>query len=406
MKRWIGILVPLLAIAAAQRPNAPAWAVGTIAAAPYPYLPGSAIALRVNGIAPPFSWFTTGGARQASEFMPSGAPGSQSTVVASSPHGIAAHTFVLAAPPAKDEAFLAVASYDDGVVIHDAQPPFAVRSVLGIGGAPADVAIGPGGILASADTDGTTATIATLSPWSVRSIPGVVFADELAFDERTGALFVTDRDIDGPGAITRIAPDGTTERRILGLTSEGLAIDERRQLVYVANVNDGTISVIDASTLVERRRFPAAGRVFSLALSNDGTRLYAVSNQSLDSPFARPGSVTLFRMRDGRPVRKARSGPLLFPIGVALDPSHRRIFVTDESGDLVYVLDANTLEPVHEPLRTCSVPWKPTVSRTRLWIPCARSNSVDVFDLRTLARVGGAPFATGGYPLGVAIYHP
>lgn len=401
------MLVPLLALAAVQRTHAPQWAVGTIAAASYPYLPGSAIALHVEGLQQPVSWFATGeGAIEPSGLVPGGEPGSQTTLIASAPDGVAAHTFTIAPPPAPSQPFIAVASYDDGVVIHDAQSPFAIHGVLGIGGPAADIEISANGVLASADTDGTTATMATLSPWIVRSIAGVTSADELAFDDRTGALFVTDRDVNGAGAITKIAADGTVERRILGLTSEGLAIDERRGLIYVANVNDGTISVVDARTLVERRRFPAVDRVFSLALSPDGTRLYAVSNQSVDSPFARAGSVTLFRLHGDAAVRIARSGPLRFPLGAALDPSRRRLFVTDEGADVVYVLDARTLEQVHEPLRTCGVPWKPTIDRTRLYIPCARSNSIDVYDLRTLARVSGAPFATGGYPLAVAIYRP
>jgi DNA-binding beta-propeller fold protein YncE len=80
--------------------------------------------------------------------------------------------------------------------------------------------------------------------------------------------------------------------------------------------------------------------------------------------------------------------------------------VTDEDTDAVDVLDARTLGIVHAPLHTCTTPWKPTIDRHRLFVPCAGSDQVDVFDTATLQRVPGAPFATGGYPLSVAIWNP
>ena len=406
MKRLIAAALTLLCVAAAQRSSAPHWAAGTISAAPYPYIRGSVIPLDVTGIRGPFAFVTSSDAAvEDGRLTLSDSTGTSATVIAAGRKGLAMHNFAVTAPPPADRAFIAVASYDDGVVIHDPQAPFTVRGVLGIGGAPADVAIDSRGVLASADTDGTTATLASLQPWQVRTIGGVPFADELAFDSRTGALFVTDRDIDGFGAITRIDPDGTTRHRVLGLTSEGLAVDPKRGLVYVANVNDGSVSVVDAGTLVERRRFHAVSRVFSLALSADGALLYAVSNQSLDSPFAAPGGVVLYDVRGTRSHLLARSGPLHFPVGIALDEAYHRIYVTDESDDSIDVLDAHTLRPLHDPLQTCDVPWKPQVDDGLLYVPCARSGRIDVFDTRTLHRIAGAPFITGGYPLAVAIWH-
>jgi DNA-binding beta-propeller fold protein YncE len=44
------------------------------------------------------------------------------------------------------------------------------------------------------------------------------------------------------------------------------------------------------------------------------------------------------------------------------------------------------------------------VADGRLFVPCANADKVDVFDLRTLRRVNGAPFSTGGYPLSVAFW--
>jgi DNA-binding beta-propeller fold protein YncE len=156
-----------------------------------------------------------------------------------------------------------------------------------------------------------------------------------------------------------------------------------------------------------RERFHAVSRVFSLALSPDGARLYAVSNQSTASPFAAAGSVVTIALRP-KPHAIARSADLAFPVGIALDAAHGRLYVTDEELDAVHVLDAKTLRALRPPLDTCRTPWKPLLDPVddRLYVPCARADLVDAFDARDLQRVKGAPFATGGYPLAVSVWHP
>ena len=156
------------------------------------------------------------------------------------------------------------------------------------------------------------------------------------------------------------------------------------------------------------RRFPAVARVFSLALSPGGDRLYAISNQSADSPFAKPGAAIAISLDGAAPRVVARSADLAFPIGVALDARSATLFVSDEERREIDVLDARTLRAKRAPLRTCAIPWKLTVDEPseRLYVPCAGDNEIDVFDTRTLRRVAHAPFATGGYPLAVAVWHP
>ena len=77
--------------------------------------------------------------------------------------------------------------------------------------------------------------------------------------------------------------------------------------------------MVDAKSMVELRRFAVVARVFSLALSDDGSRLFAVSNQSLGSPFSAAGSVVAVDVGAGVPHIVARNAPLTFPIGIALD---------------------------------------------------------------------------------------
>ncbi len=411
VRRLAILALALLALAAAAaRVPSTRLASGAIAGSNWPYLPGSLLPLRVDGFAPPYDVELLGPGRLvpgAFYAVPQNARPGSALIVAGNAAGLAATNLRIAAPPASARPLLLVASYDDGLVFHDGRD-FSVLGVLATGGAPSDVAIDARGRIAATDTQGSALTFVTLSPWRVGRARGVPLGDEIAADEPLHALFVTDRDANGGGALTRVGASGDVTRVATGETAEGIAIDLRRQLVYVANANDGTVAEVDARAMRVVRRFPAVARIFSLALSPDGKRLYGVSNQSAGSPFAAPGAVVAIALTGARPHVVRTSAPLAFPLGIAIDPSGRTLFVTDEQLGRVYVLNSRSLRPEREALTTCRTPWKPSLDARggRLYVPCAQADAVDAFDLRTLRRVARAPFATGGYPLAVAVWHP
>lgn len=403
----LALLLLSLAGAAARTVQLHA-ATATIAAARWPYLPGSRLALRVAGITAPYAVTIFGPGRLLpgnTYEVPVAARTASALVIAGNTAGLGSTLVRIGSPPKANAALLLVASYDDGLVLHDSRS-FAAQGVLATGGAPSDVAVDAAGRVAVTDTQGSELTLVGLAPWSVARIAGVVTADEIAIDRASGAIFATDRDWNGSGALTRVL-NGSVARVATGDTAEGLAVDERRGLVYVANANDGTIAVVDARSLRVLRRFRAIERVFSLALSPNGRLLYAISNEAADSMFAHAGSAIAIDV-GGVPRVVAHSAPLAFPIGVALDARSNTLFVSDESLHAVYVLDARTLRAKRPPLGTCAVPWKLTFDAPseRLYVPCAADDEVDVFDARTLQRAQGAPFATGGYPLAIAVRHP
>lgn len=404
------LLASLALTAAAERMPSPTRATGRFIVAPWPYLPGSVVPLRIDGFASPFGTSILGPGRIAGGNVyevPLGTRPQSALLVGGSATGLASVKLRIAAPPSLRRSLLVVASYDEGLVFHDAGTR-AVLGVLATGGAPSDVALDTSGTIATADTDGATLTRATLSPWSVSKVDGVVLGDEIAIDPATRAIFVTDRDAEGGGALTRITSDGAVTRVTTGQTAEGIAIDARRHLVYVANSNDGTIAAVDARSMRLLRRFSAVSRIFSLAISPDGSLLYGISNESASSPFGRSGCAVALALQGGKPRIVARSADLGFPLGVALDAAQNSLYVTDEGANVVDVLDARTLRSKRAPLRTCTTPWKPTfdAAGSRLYVPCAQSDSIDVFDTRTLRRIAGAPFPTGSYPLSVAVWHP
>jgi DNA-binding beta-propeller fold protein YncE len=411
LRIFASLLAALFALsaAAARAPDVQR-ATGRIAVSDWPYMPGSTIPLRIDGFSPPFQAVLLGAGRIAPGGLyeiPADAGVGKALIVAGNEDGLAATTLHIAHPPPAKDGLIVVASYDDGIIFHRARN-YAVLGVLATGGTPGDVAVDRFGKIAVPDTEGSALTLAGLEPWSVGRVDGVVLGDEVAIDSTTRAVFVTDRDVNGDGALTRISVDRSLARVTTGATAEGLAVDERHQLVYVANANDGTVAEVDARSMRLVRKFHVVSRVFSLALSSDGSVLYAISNESAGSLFGAPGSAVALELKTPTPRVIARSSNLAFPIGVALDSSTQTLFVTDESTDQIDVLDALSLHAKRPPLPTCSTPWKPALDEVsgRLYVPCAGANEIDAFDARTLHRVANAPFATGSYPLAVAVWHP
>jgi DNA-binding beta-propeller fold protein YncE len=102
-------------------------------------------------------------------------------------------------------------------------------------------------------------------------------------------------------------------------------------------------------------------------------------------------------------VPRSTGSPDALPLGVAVDASAAKLFVTNEGDDDVAVFALPSLHR-EATLRVGRTPWLPSVDVRRhlLYIPNARDNSLDVFDTHTLARVaGGVP--TCAYPVGVAV---
>lgn len=365
-----------------------------------PFISGSRVPVDASGIDAPFSIALLGpGSVENHDFLaPQVDAATTATLIGATHDAIAYSTVRIVPAPGAHRSLIAVASYENGIAIHDAST-FALLGYAPIGGAPGDVIFEPDGALAAPTTDGDTVTRISRAPWKLAVTRNVPLGNEIANDPRTGSIFVSNRDAGGFGALTRIVPNGTVSRVRTGDTAEGIAIDSRRGLAYVGNVNDNTVAAVDVRTMRVVRKYASVPRTFGIALDDKTQRLFVVSNMSPSMP-GNGGDVAAIDLRTGRIV--AKSARLPFPLGVVYDAPRTRLFVTDESSDRVYVLDARSLRAKHPPLETCRTPWRPRIAGKRLYVPCARSNQVDVFELGTLRRVPHAPFSTGGFPLSVA----
>ena len=323
----------------------------------------------------------------------------RATILAATRDGAGSKELRLVPWPAQQNVF-AVACYDDGVALHRASDG-ALLGVLALDGGTGDVAQVGDHLVAPSVTAPVLWEIVR-STGAYRAIDDVPTGNEVSGFR--GAAYVTNRDIAGDGAFTRVrfTPAGQTVDRVrTGITAEGLAIDARGGVAYVSNVNDASVAVVDLAAMRVTRRFEAPERAFGIAYDAALNRVDVVAN--IPRTPVRPGGfVASIDVSSGRTV--ARSKRFVFPLGVALDPVSRRAFVSDEATGTVAVLDTRTLRSVHRPLNACQVAWRPAIDlvRRRLYVPCARANAVAAFDLRTLARVPGSPFRTAGYPLGIA----
>lgn len=323
------------------------------------------------------------------------------TIIAATPFAYALAELHLVPPPGSGEKIIAVASYGSGIALHS-EKNFALIGIVASAEPAGDVAVGADGAIYAPLTDTTTVMAVTRAPWSIGQIAGVPVGNEVAVDGRDGAIFVSNRDIGGKGALTRIL-HGAVERVVTGVTAEGLALDSAGHHIFVGNVNDESVLEVDTRTMQPVRRLHSVPRTFGIALDEQARNLFVVSNQNERMRHG-GGYVARIDLSTARGRIAAHSKNLPFPVGIAYDAKTHRVFTTDEDLGSVSVFNANTLVQAHRALQACNLPWRPHVDERlrRLYVPCAKANAVAVFDLDTLRQLPGSPFPTGTYPLGVA----
>ncbi len=155
---------------------------------------------------------------------------------------------------------------------------------------------------------------------------GVPAGDEAIVDPPLHAAFVTNRERNGSGALTRV---GFRRKRRCGddrryrrrhRARRRTADRLRRQCRRWHDRRGGRALVATFGAV-----FLPTDRVFSLAIRPDGDRFYAVSNTTATPPLRNAGGVIAIEPFP-RPHIVARSAGLTFPIGIALDARAHRAF--------------------------------------------------------------------------------
>lgn len=154
----------------------------------------------------------------------------------------------------------------------------------------------------------------------------------------------------------------------------GLALSPDAAVLYVANAQSGTLSVIDTASqaVVNTLSVNPGGRLNSVLVSSDGKRLY-VSD-------AKAGGVHVFSLPEGEKI--AAVPVRLFPQRMALAPENARLYVVNSASNNVSVLDTNTqtlLTNIAVNERPYAIALAPDHSRA--YVTSSQTHSITVLDL-------------------------
>ncbi len=180
----------------------------------------------------------------------------------------------------------------------------------------------------------------------------------------------------------------------VGQEPHGIAVDNHRDLVYIANHLGGNVSVLDGST-------GAVVRVLSLghASGGNGVALDPVAGLLyVANKFT--GDVSRVLVEDGQPPASTAAGAQ--PDGVAVDPATGIVYVANFGSNTITLLDGVT----GTVRRTAPAGGEPAFialdpARGRFYVTHHLDATVGSYDLATGDLLGTLP--TGGGPYGIAL---
>ena len=152
----------------------------------------------------------------------------------------------------------------------------------------------------------------------------------VALDPSETRVYVTD--LQSPTVFAVNLAAGDIQEARAGGGPEGITLAPDGSAIWIANRDDGTISVLDPYTLGMTGTMLSGRAPVRIAFSSDGSRAYVVN--------AGEGSVSIF---DARGRTRLGAIPVgLYPLGIAVDPNGTRAYVVSTRDDEISVLDLAT----------------------------------------------------------------
>ena len=154
------------------------------------------------------------------------------------------------------------------------------------------------------------------------------------------------------GTVSRIdlASGLKTHERPAGKGAEGVAVSPDGREVWVANREDGTLTVHDPGTLALRRRMSSRGFPIRVTFANDGRHALVVNagaaNLAVFDTRTRLRIATVELAEAGMDYNQTMLGRAALPVGVVVDPARSRAYVAISGGDRVAVIDTRTWKVV------------------------------------------------------------
>ncbi len=156
---------------------------------------------------------------------------------------------------------------------------------------------------------------------------------EVLVDEDNNMIYITD--VGKPGNIWVIDGNTNTYSHSIpntGQTTTGLTFAGSKDIIYVTNMGDNTIGVIDVNKRELIKSFPSGGES-PVNITSDGEHLFVTNQKS--------GTLTILD-KEGKLLKSIETGD--GAIGIAYDPVENRLYSANRQTGTTTVLDAKTYE--------------------------------------------------------------
>lgn len=235
---------------------------------------------------------------------------------------------------------------------------------------------------------------ALLSPGLPNPIPVGTYPVYACINKTTKVLYVTNLEDNTVSVI-----DASTNLLIatipVGTFPNGVCVNEETNMIYVANNSDGTVSVIDGNSNLVVTTITVGSSPAQTAV-NENTNLIYVSNLGDGTVSVIDGSTNL--------VITVITTNTSEPFGIGINQNTNLIYVSSIGSNNVIVIDGSTNTIVGLPIAVGSGPQGVCVNENSnlIYVVNNNDNTVSVIDGNT-ATVIGSPIPTGNSPTEIAV---
>ncbi|MGA0587378.1 cytochrome D1 domain-containing protein [Dyella sp. KRB-257] len=228
----------------------------------------------------------------------------------------------------------------------------------------------------------------------VRMLRGVSDPEQLALGPDGKRLYVASED-SGRLFVFDLGSGQIVKRLQVGGEPEGVGVSDDGSRICATSEAKGTVALIDGRELRVQRIESVGQRPRNCRFSHDGTTLYV--------PAEVGATLSMIDLdRGGPPHTVPLAGAGVRPMGVALAPDGRSLYLTTGHAGLVLRLDARTGK-VSGRVKVGDRPWGLAIAADgrRLYTADGPSNTVSVVALPEMSRL--TSIAVGEKPWGVAV---
>lgn len=229
----------------------------------------------------------------------------------------------------------------------------------------------------------------------VLALAGLVALDAPAAHAAGGPLVYTANRDAGTVSVIDTSSNTVTATIPVGAGPAGIAENPARTRVYVSNNTDSTVSVIDTSTNTVTATIPGITQAFGMTVTPSGAQVYVIESGTVNKVAVID---TATNTVTGTPISVGTS-----PYHVLISPDGAKAYVTNNGSNTVSVISTAT-RTVTATIAVGTTPLglKTNPAGTRLYVANRVSNSVSVIDTSTNAVVATIPVGVNPQSLAVS----